>query len=43
VKVASTVLRRGQRQEVIPQIAEYAIPSIWGNPTVICAGSNAGV
>jgi hypothetical protein len=26
-----------------PQIAEYATPSIWGNPTVICVGSNAGV
>jgi len=26
-----------------PQIAEHATPSIWGNPTVICVGSNAGV
>ena len=25
------------------QIAEYATPSIWGNPTVTCVGSNAGV
>jgi len=25
------------------QIAEYATLSIWGNPTVTCVGSNAGV
>jgi len=27
----------------VSQIAEYATPSIWGNPTVTCVGSNAGV
>jgi hypothetical protein len=32
-----------QRQEVSSQIAEYATSSIWGNPTVICVGSNAVV
>jgi hypothetical protein len=31
------------RQEVASQIAKYAAPSIWGNPTVTCVGSNAGV
>jgi len=40
--------RRGTRMtrrdmKVASQIAEYATPSIWGNPTVICVGSNAGV
>jgi hypothetical protein len=29
--------------KVASQIAEYAAPSIWGNPTVTCVGSNAGV
>lgn len=29
--------------KVASQIAEYATPSIWGNPTVTCVGSNAGV
>ena len=40
--------RRGTRMtrrdmKGTPQIAEYAAPSIWGNPTVTCVGSNAGV
>ena len=40
--------RRGTRmtrrdKKVVLQIAEYATPSIWGNPTVTCVGSNAGV
>ena len=30
-------------KKVASQIAEYATPSIWGNPTVTCVGSNAGV
>jgi hypothetical protein len=29
--------------KVASQIAKYATPSIWGNPTVTCVGSNAGV
>ncbi|MDO8728230.1 MAG: hypothetical protein Q7J35_19430 [Candidatus Methanoperedens sp.] len=29
--------------KVASQIAEHATPSIWGNPTVTCVGSNAGV
>ncbi len=37
------MIRGCQRQEVSSQIAEYATPSIWGNPTVICVGSNAEV
>jgi hypothetical protein len=37
------IIEECQRQEVSSQIAEYATPSIWGNPTVICVGSNAEV
>ena len=37
-----TQIRR-RDMKVASQIAEYATPSIWGNPTVTCVGSNAGV
>jgi len=30
-------------KKITSQIAEYATPSIWGNPTAIRVGSNAGV
>jgi hypothetical protein len=34
--VASQIAKKKKKKK-------YATPSIWGNPTVICVGSNAGV
>jgi RNA-directed DNA polymerase len=43
IHTLNPVITGCQRQEVASQIAEYATPSIWGNPTVICVGSNTEV